>query len=264
MRRIPVLCRCACALLVAAWCLSTTVWAQNAPAPPESQPAASNSQWTPPTPFQGGVGFIGASPLGAFATSVPDGAGGFLFNLDRSLAHSVFSVGGELGWMVYGDKSRDVSLASLIPEVPDAKVTVDTTNAIVLLLGRVRIQPQHGIWRPYVDGVFGFTDIYTDSTVEGGVVCADIQRGCVTATLASQTQSRDFSLSYGWGAGVMIAFSARERAPRLDVSVQNLSGGRATYLTEDALHQEGDQLRLDFTRSRTDMITVYIGVAFGR
>jgi hypothetical protein len=62
----------------------------------------------------------------------------------------------------------------------------------------------------------------------------------------------------------MIAFSAREQAPRLDLSVRYLRGGTAEYLTEGAVREEGNKLVLDFSRSNTDMVVICIGVAVGR
>ena len=40
--------------------------------------------------------------------------------------------------------------------------------------------------------------------------------------------------------------------------------GEADYLRKGALRREGGQVVLDLTRSRTDMVMIYLGVAFGR
>lgn len=220
------------------------------------------------TSLQAGAGIIGAVPLGEFASAVPDGAGGLLGQLDVGLRGSVFSVGGETSWILYGDESRKVALGSLIPELPDASVTVNTTNAIWSMHARLRAQPQHGRWRPYADGLLGFMDVYTTTSVEGGTSCSGSDAFyCSSASGVandSKTQARDFTLSYGGGAGVAVGFTRRDRAPRLDVSVRYLRGERTRYLTQGALRREGARLVRDFTESRTDMLTIYIGVAFGR
>jgi hypothetical protein len=100
-----------------------------------------------PTRLQGGVGVVVAAPIGEFKTFVPDGAGGVLGHLDVGLGDSILSLGGEIGWMLYGDETRTVSLASVIPEVPKASIKVNTFNAMFTLHGRVRVQPPRGRWR---------------------------------------------------------------------------------------------------------------------
>ena len=232
-----------------------------------SRPGA-QSEPVPATPvsgrglaWQGGAGGLGASSQGDFSTNV-GGAGGLLIHLDRRLRGSVFSLGGELAYMVYGDESRDVALGSLIPEVPDASVTVNTENAMLLLHARLRAQRRAGRWRPYADGLFGFNDLFTKSSVEGAQDCSG--DSCSATEVAGATHSRDFVLSYGGGAGVMYVFRSTPGTPKLDFSVRYLRGGEADYLTEGAVRPEGANAVLDFSRSRTDMLTVYIGVAFGR
>jgi hypothetical protein len=108
-----------------------------------------------------------------------------------------------------------------------------------------------------VDGLFGFTNIYTTSDVKGEDHC----EGCI---LESESQSSDFVLSYGGGAGITINFTSRERAPRLDLR-DALSAGRSRRLShEGSVRIEAGQVIRDFSRSRTDRLGVYIGVVFGR
>lgn len=224
-------------------------------------PPANGDNAREPTRVQAGIGILGALPMGEFATRVPDGAGGVLGHLDVGVGRSMVSFGGEIGWLNYGDEDRKVSAASLI--VPGARsetAKVNTSNSIFTAHGRVRVQPRRGRWRPYVDGLVGFMDLYTKSHVDGGTLCVQY---CIDIG-PSETHSRDFVASYGGGGGIMIGFSARERAPRLDLSVRYLKGGTAEYLTEGAVREEGDRLILDFSRSSTNMVMVYIGVAFGR
>jgi hypothetical protein len=54
------------------------------------------------------------------------------------------------------------------------------------------------------------------------------------------------------------------RSVKFDVSVRYLAGGEAEYLTKGAVRWEGGQTILDVSRSRTDIVLVYIGVALGR
>ena len=197
-------------------------------------------------------------PLGEFRTNI-DSAGGFSGHLAIGLGESVVTLGGEAAYLWYGEESRKVPLSTTIP---DLAVTVNTDNAMFLLHGRVRAQPRQGRWRPYVDGLFGFTDIFTKTSIEGGSDCSFVDLLC--DTLIQSTNSRDFALSYGGGAGVMVGFGSPPSAARLDISVRYLKGGEAEYLREGAIRREGGQAFLDISRSRTDMVMLYIGVAVGR
>ena len=142
-------------------------------------------------------------------------------------------------------------------------MTVNTSNAMFLLHGRVRAQPRQGRWRPYVDGLFGVTDIFTKTFVPEISHCSDGPFGLFCSSLQS-TNLRDFAPSFGGGAGVMVAFGSPPSAARLDLSVRYLKGGEAEYLKEGGIRREGGRAFLDVSRSRTDTVLIYIGVAFGR
>jgi hypothetical protein len=216
-----------------------------------------------PSRLQGGFGGLLAAPVGEFGTFVPGGAGGILGHFGFGLGGTFLSVGVETGWMRYGNHTRTVSLGSVIPDVPDASIRVNTSNDMVTLHGRIRAQTMRGRWRPYVDGLIGLTDIYTMSRVESGEQCDQFYCKDFVEN-ANQTQSNDLALSYGGGVGLMVGIGSKRSAPKLDFSVRYLKGGRAEYLTKGALRTEGEQVIRDLHQSRTDMVTVYIGVAFGR
>ncbi len=217
-----------------------------------AQPTATEAARKEPTRIQAGVGLLMSGPLSEFGNNV-DAAGGFSGYLDVGLGDSVVSVGGEAAYLGYGHESREVPLSPVIPDLPGVVVTVNTDNEIVLVHGRVRAQPRRGRWRPYVDGLFGFTHIYTTTSIEES---SDSDVGA--------TNLGDTVVSFGGGAGVMIAFGSPPRSARLDVSVRYLRGGEANYLTQGAIRREAGQAILDISRSRTDMVLVYIGVAVGR
>jgi hypothetical protein len=198
-------------------------------------------------------------PTGDFATHV-DSAGGLTGQMDKSLGSSPVSVGGEISYLIYGSDGRDVPLGSLIPEAPNAKVHVSTDNQMLTLHARGRIQARSGRWRPYADGLFGFNDLFTSTTVGPGANCTDDSCG----SSDSETNARDFVLSYGGGAGITYAFKSRPHAPRLDLSVRYLRQGEADYLTEGAIRTLAGQAFFEVSHSRTDMVTIYVGIAFGR
>lgn len=208
--------------------------------------------------FQGGVDFVQAFAVGDFAERVNLAAGG-LFQLDVGLGESIFSVGGEVGYMGYGHVNREVDVSSLIPEIPNATLSVTTTNYMIPMHARLRAQRKSGRWRPYVDALFGGNLISTDTSID---CSAGSDATCSGDT--SATNAEDLVLSLGAGGGVMIAFTPRPAMPRLDLSFRYLRGGEGTYLTKGAIRREGSTAIFDLSRSRTDMVAFYVGAVFGR
>jgi hypothetical protein len=208
--------------------------------------------------LQGGANFVQAFAVGDFAERVNLAAGG-LFQLDVGLGDSIFSVGGEIGYMGYGHANRKVDVSSLIPEIPHATLSVTTTNSMIPMHARLRAQRKYGRWRPYADALFGGNLISTDTSID---CSANDNATCSGDT--SATNADDLVLSVGAGGGVMIAFTPRHGVPRLDLSFRYLRGGEGTYLTKGAIRREGSTAIFDLSRSRTDMIALYVGAVFGR
>lgn len=235
-------------------------------APAEASSAQAES--AKPRRFQGGFGMVIGVPVGDFGDNV-EIAAGLSGQFDVGLGRSPISVGGELTYLWYGNQSRDVPLG----ELPDLSVPVDpsndtvpveTSNDIFTLYGRVRAQQREGRVRPYVDGLIGFIDLVTTTTVEGEEWCT--WSGTYTTCghlVDSVTNLRDIAFSAGAGAGIMVAFTSSPRSARLDIAVRYLYGGEAEYLKEGFIPWEGGP-ELQPRRSRTDMVIVNIGVVFGR
>jgi hypothetical protein len=152
-----------------------------------------------------------------------------------------------------------VDVSSLIPEIPNATLSVSTTNSMVPMHARLRAQRRVGRWRPHADALFGGNLISTDTSID---CSANSDSTCSGDN--SATNAEDFVLSVGGGGGVMIAFSERPAVPRLDVSFRYLRGGEGTYLTKGAIRREGSTAIFDLSRSRTDMVALYVGAVFGR
>jgi outer membrane protein with beta-barrel domain len=208
--------------------------------------------------FQGGVNFAQAFAVGDFAEHVNLAAGG-LVQFDVGLGESIFSVGAEIGYMGYGHVNRTVDVSSLIPEIPNATLSVTTDNYMIPMHARLRAQRKDGRWRPYADALFGGNLISTDTSID----CAASDNATCSGN-NSASNAEDLVLSVGAGGGVMIAFSPRPRVPKLDVSFRYLRGAEGTYLTKGAIRREGSTAIFDFSRSRTDMIAFYIGAVIGR
>ena len=231
---------------------------------PQPAPAPASTPVSGGPRVAGSIGIIGAVPVGDFAVHV-EAAGGVLAQLDVRLGRGPLRLGGEVGYLEYGHTDRKVSLRPLIPDAPDASVKVNTSNAIFVMHARLRAQRTRGRWRPYADALVGFTDLFTKTSIDGGVACSPGLFGgtvCTSSNVASSTNSRDVVLTYGGESGVTYAFSPRW--PRLDLSWRYVRGGDARYLTEGAIRIEGSQAVLDFSESRTDTVALYIGLAWPR
>ena len=212
--------------------------------------------------IQFGLGLMMGAPVGDFRDNVKFSAG-LTGHLDFGLGRGPISIGAEGTYLWYGSESRNVPLLGL----PDLAVGVDTSNDMFLLHGRVRAQPTQGRARPYVDGLVGFNYISTTTSVDAKDTC--IYTGTVTTCSDdgdSITNIDDVVLSLGAGAGVQIGFGASPHPMRrLDLSLRYLYGGEAVYLTKgDIRWQEAGLVILEPRRSRTDMLMVNVGVAWGR
>jgi hypothetical protein len=231
---------------------------------PLAAQGASNPAGSTRVSWEIGIDGLGALPLGEFADHI-DVSPGVSVYANWALRQSMFSVGGEVAWVGYGNASRTVYLGGLIPEVPNAAVDVATDNSMLLVHGRLRAKRQQGRWRPYADGQVGFTELYTDTLVKGAFECTSVPNGgsdCSQTESGHANHARDFVLSYGGSAGVMMRFGSWPAS--LDLAVRYHGAGEAVYLTEGAVRTVGDQVVLDFSRSRTDMLLFCVGVAFGR
>jgi hypothetical protein len=144
--------------------LGTTPATGQTQPPPDSKPQE-------PTRFQYGIGLLAGVPIGEFGKNV-EAAGGFSGHLGVAVGDSIVSLGGEAAYLWYGHESRTVPWSLTIPDV---LLTVNTDNAMFLLHGRVRAQPREGRWRPYVDGLFGFTDIFTKTSIGDLGTCAQLR-----------------------------------------------------------------------------------------
>ena len=235
-------------------CAALFLLAAVAPATAQPQAGAPQRQ----TEVQCSGALLVGVPVGDFGSHV-DSAGGITGQLDVGLFRSIVSVGGEASYLLYGTESRRLDLGALIPELPGAEATLTTDNSMVLVHGRVRVQPRQGRWRPYVDGLFGFNYIHTTTHIEGTGGCSG--NSCDEGI--SATNLADYVSSVGAGAGVVMEVG-RPGGVRLDASVRYLWGGEARYLTQGAIHSVGGRAVLDISRSRTDIVAIYFGVNFGR
>lgn len=200
----------------------------------------------------GGGGTIGV-PIGDFSDNV-DIAGGLYGHVGFGIGESPFSVGVEGTLLFYGTESRDIPLVGF----PNLTVPVRTSNNMALFHGRLRAQKPTGRVRPYVDGLAGFNYISTRTSVDADDSCD----GCDDDD-DSFTNVDDLVFSAGAGIGVMVALGSSPNPVQLDLAVRYLYGGEASYFTDGVVNWQELSLQAPY-RTRTDMIVINLGVAWGR
>ena len=211
--------------------------------------------------FQAAINFLLGQPQGEFQEKVDD----FGFGVGGLFAYrpgnSALMIGADVEYMIYGSETRQEPFSFTIPDVT---VDVETSNNIVLLHALARLQGNHGVFRPYMDGLIGMHYFFTETKVSDEDDFED-------DPIASSINQEDVAFSYGAGGGVMVLVHQKERRPGedpklkevlIDFRVRYLFGGEATYLKKGSITRENGVASIDPLRSRTDLLTYQLGVVF--
>ncbi len=204
-----------------------------------------------------GVDFILGSPQGDFGRTVDDLGYGLDLYGAYQLRNSPVALGLDIGFLTYGTTRRTEPFS---PNIPEVNVRVSTSNNIAFGHLLTRIQPSDGVIRPYLDGLFGFNYLFTESRIRDERSQDEI---------ASSTNFDDITLSGGFGAGSKfhIYRTFDEDSNRLinlflDLRARYILGGEAEYLREGSIQRDNGNLIFDVERSRTDLLTFHIGIVF--
>ncbi len=164
-----------------------------------------------------------------------------------------FTFGINLGYMIYGEESfrRPFSITN-----PDVTVRVSRNYNLANFHLLFQVAPFQGTWRPYVEGLFGGSYIFTTTDIESE---RDFDN------VASSTNFDDWAWSYGAGFGLLIQV-AKDMGDisnlYLDLRGRYLFGNRAEYLKEGDVIVDSRQgtVTYNVTESKTDLLTIHIGV----
>jgi len=195
-------------------------------------------------------------PQGEFKDNVGSIGGGITGQVSWSPSQRMpFSVGLNLGLLIYGSESRREPFSTTIPDVT---VQVNRTNNLMNFHFLFRIIPQKGDVRPYLEGLFGGAYLFTQTKIENTSGGEEI---------ASSVNFDDYAWNYGGGGGLMFCVH-REKEPELgkiseifiDLNARYLYGTRADYLREGSIKNlGGGKIGYDIVRSTTDLITIHLG-----
>lgn len=201
-----------------------------------------------------GLNLTLAIPQGEFKEKVDNvgfGLSGHI-NFLAPKPKSPFGIGLNMGYIIYGSESRREPLSTTIPDI---FVNVDRTNSLLNFHLLFTIGLPTGRIRPYAEGLFGGSYIYTTTSVKSQGTGEEF---------ASSTNFDDWAWSYGAGGGLLILLSGDPNTDQntvyLDLKGRYLFGSEAEYLKQGSVRIENGQVYYDVSRSKTDLLTIHAGV----
>ncbi|MDZ7339740.1 MAG: hypothetical protein ONB27_00180 [candidate division KSB1 bacterium] len=212
------------------------------------------------SPFQAGVHFAMGFPQGEFANNVNNNGYGLSGHFGYQFPGTPLTVGASLGFLIYGMESRREALS---PNIPDIVVEVETTNNILTGHLMMRVQPiaSDSPFKPYLEGLFGFNYLWTETRLKDWDWDEDDD--------ISSKNYDDAAMSYGGGAGLMIRVYQGKKensegfySINVDLGARYLFGGEAAYLKKGDIKRLNNQVIFTPSRSTTDLLMTNIGVTF--
>lgn len=212
-------------------------------------PGSARAQW------QGGLNFSAGAPQGDFKSNISNNGYGIGAYVGYAPESVPIMVGIDLGFLSYGNETRRERFSTTIPDV---MVDVNTSNNIGLAHLSLRLGPNSGVFRPYINGLVGVNYLYTTTEIRN--------RG-LGDEVASNTNFDDVAFSYGGGGGLLVRVygSDSDDAGISEVLIElrghYLVGGEAEYLKKGSIRRENGQVTYDVQKSKTDLLAVQLGVS---
>jgi hypothetical protein len=214
-----------------------------------------------PAKIQAGLGLIIGFPVGDFGEQITNPGVGLGGHFGYRIKESPVIIGLDIGYIIYGRESRRERFSLTIPDVT---VNVITENNILTTDFLVRLQPREGVFRPYIDGLIGFSYLFTKTSIR------DVPEP-FGDDVASSVNFDDFAFNYGGGGGFMVRvydgrakrteFNRGMRSVSIDFRIRYLNGSKADYLKRGGVIRQGGNVSLNITRSKTSLVSAFIGAA---
>jgi hypothetical protein len=204
--------------------------------------------------WQGGIDLLLGSPQKEFRKNVDRLGVGVTLNAGYAPEGTPVMLGLEFGFMNYGSSERREPFSTTIPDV---FVRVSTTNNFILGHAILRLQPNAGVFRPYLQGMVGFNYLFTETKIENEHNAGQ--------EVASSTNLSDGAFSYGGGAGLMFMVyhptDGTVSDVYVDLGARYIFGGEAEYLKEGSVRNLNGRVAYDSYKSDTDLLEFQIGVS---
>jgi hypothetical protein len=209
-------------------------------------------------PLEAGASLVLGVPQSQFRRNVDGVGGGLAGYLTYAPEEQPLSIGLQVTFINYG--SQDTKDIIYGPAVPiRGKVTTANNILSIHLLGRM--QPNSGSFRPYIEGLIGWNDLFTRTAVTDEGTGESIQ---------SNTDLNDNAFSYGGGGGMLIRLSGPEAEKPDDLAngwflsfgARYMFGGKAKYLKEGSIRRENNTLIFSTLESTTDLFIFSVGASY--
>ncbi len=208
---------------------------------------------------QANLNIMGAFPQKGFKQQVDAGVGlngGYTYGFfsDTALA---LRLGGDAGFIIYGNETRTEPFSTTIPDVT---VDVETMNNIVQFGLVGQLAATTGAIRPYIEGKAGFSYFYTETKIKNS---GRTDNG----EIASSTNFDDTTGYTAIGGGFLIPVYAQTDPAKgrfsvsVDLRFDYFWGGNANYLKKGSIKRVDGKVQYDVINSSTDMTSAHLGVA---
>ena len=225
--------------------------------------------------LQIGLGGLLGIPVGDFADDVAI-AHGVSADVSYRFDGIPVQVGAVVASLSYDGVTRRMPLQSDPRSPSNTPFDVTTRNKLLMAHGRIRLQATAGTARPYVDGLFGLTRLYTQTRFisvneDISFQVADFVRGAGRrgdggsaffsgVMVGTATNFSSVTLSGGGGGGVLVNLATWSRARlRLDLGAQYVYAGESDYLVADEHGQEIGSAVLSTRRSPVNIFLLRLG-----
>lgn len=209
--------------------------------------------------FQASLNFLMGYPQNEFRANVDRTfyglSGEFFYRLQRS----PLSLGISLEYLNYGNETQTERWDA---EDPEVWVDVITRNSLFSAAAVLRLSPEVGFFRPYVEGLVGFNYLFTYTSGSDDDAWSE-------EDIATTTNFDDWTLTYGAGAGAILrVLDIRNHQDRsifclnLELGLRYLKGGTAEYLLENGFLRDRGSLTNSPLTSTTDLVKSRLGIVF--
>lgn len=208
---------------------------------------------------QANLNIMGAFPQKGFKQQVDAGVGlngGYTYGFFSDRAISL-RLGGDAGFIIYGNETRTEPFSLTIPDVT---VDVETMNNIVQFGLVGQLAATTGAIRPYIEAKAGFSYFYTETKIKNRNDPNDKE-------IASSTNFDDTTGYTALGGGFLIPVYAQNDPAKgrftvsVDLRFNYFWGGTAKYLKKGSIERVNGKVIYDVFQSGTDMTGAHLGVA---